>query len=61
MTLRKGGLFNMRTKIVRDYVWQEWVVKVWDDNDVRQEEMDYHTDDRQDAIDTEKAMHKGKS
>lgn len=42
-------------KLSRDSVWQEWVVKVRVDG-VRKPDMDYHTDDKKDAIDTMNTM-----
>jgi hypothetical protein len=43
------------TKIVRDSVWQEWVVKLYI-NGNHYKPADYHTDCKQDAIATAKVM-----
>ena len=43
-------------KVVRDSVWRQWIVKVWDQNGVRMPEAYYYTDNKQDAINTAKAM-----
>ena len=45
------------TKIKRDKDWGEWVVELYV-NGKHYEPADYHTDDKQDAIDTAKAMEK---
>ena len=39
------------TKVVRNREWEEWVVQVSEDG-VRCPDADYHTDDKQDAMDT---------
>ena len=37
--------------IKRDTEWDEWIVEVWIDGKIN-EAKSYHTDDKQDAIDT---------
>lgn len=49
----------MKTRIVWDSDWQEYVVKVWDDNGKRLHDSDYHTDDREDAQQTAREIEQG--
>jgi hypothetical protein len=45
------------TRVYYDSDWQEYRVKLWQGKDrVREKNSDYHTDDRQDALDTAKIM-----
>ena len=60
MTLRavEDGQFSGphgRTRVYWDSQWEEYRVKLWQGGK-RAEGADYHTDDKQDALDTAKVM-----
>jgi hypothetical protein len=46
---------NMSVKVYRDIEWNEYRVKIYRDN-MHEESADYHTDDKEDALDTAKSI-----
>ena len=47
---------KISTKVVKNAEWNEYIVKVWDENGERVPAADYHTDCRLDARDTAREM-----
>lgn len=41
-----------KTKVYRNAEWEEWVVKFYNSQGVHMDASDYHTNDKQDALDT---------
>ncbi len=50
----QGGIMRRfgKVKVVRNAEYNEWVVKCWDTEGKRWSDVDYFTDNKQDAIDT---------
>ena len=52
---RSDGKNGMIVRVYKDYEWDEYVCKMWE-NGKRNEDADYFTDDLEDALNTAKAM-----